>query len=61
MWQDIDTIPDDDTPKLIAFQNGEICIAHGMAKGPTEVTEDFDAGFTATHWMPLPAPPVSHQ
>ncbi len=57
-WQPIETWVDDGgTPLLIAFRNKEVAIAPWSKSGPMEVTPQFDLGWTATHWMPLPAPP----
>ena len=56
-WQPIETAPKDGAPLLIAFRNKEVAIAPWSKSGPMEVTPQFDLGWTATHWMPLPAPP----
>ena len=56
-WQPIETAPKDGTPLLIAFRNKEVAIAPWSKSGPMEVTPQFDLGWMATHWMPLPEPP----
>lgn len=57
MWQSMDKWVDDDGEKLIQFANNHVCITSSIAKGPIEVTADFDVGFTPVRFRPLPTPP----
>ena len=61
-WQPIETAPTDGTTILIATRsyNGGVCMAAwvGEAPFPTFMDETGDSYFDATHWMPLPPPPI---
>jgi hypothetical protein len=60
-WRRIATQPLDGSIVLLCMRNGERCLAPSrrMEATPEELPEgaSFDAGWTATHWMPVPAPP----
>lgn len=69
-WQTIDTIPDDDLPKLIAHANGAVCIAPGVAESLSRQKlqalkeagyikdAEPDPQWRATFWMYLPKAPM---
>jgi hypothetical protein len=71
-WQDISTAPKDGTPVLLwdtdsksvnvgYYQENYTERWHGMVLGVDALWSDFDGPqpiFNATHWRPLPSPPL---
>ena len=61
-WQPIETAPKDDTMFLAGWPDGRMCVLKGsiLAAQKTRATPTPEhLQFRCTHWMPLPAPPVS--
>lgn len=66
IWKTIDTIPDDDRPKLIAFANGSVTIAPGIAPLDHDQEKTLrarglpepDPQWTPTFWMYVPKAPM---
>ena len=61
-WSFIDTAPWDGTPVLL-YRDGEYFTAARVSgeHGPGWCTPDGFQIFRATHWMPLPKPPVQSE
>lgn len=64
-WLPISTAPKVDGYYMVANDRGQVCPlqrsqGHGIVQNMVGVA-DWDYGSTATHWRPLPAPPLSHQ
>jgi len=56
-WLSIDTIPDDDRPKLIAMANGRVIIAPGVVEMTVAGTPP-DQQWRPTWWMYVPKAPM---
>ena len=57
-WRPIETCPDDGNRKLLIDNSGPYTASVGMWDVIEGCWRIFDAKWTPTHWMPLPAPPV---
>lgn len=60
-WRDISTAPKDGTEVLVCL--GEItCVATwNLWDGEEAWRDHYGFHFSPTHWMPLPAPPITEQ
>lgn len=58
-WRTMDTAPKDGTRVLVAFDEGEIVIAHYDDGWWNEDEDTAWNDYYARWWMPLPAPPAA--
>lgn len=62
-WQTIETAPKDGTRIIIATKSHSDGVAlvqyEPNVPSPCFMDDDGDSYFDATHWQPLPTPPVS--
>lgn len=56
-WRKVKTMPTDGRMVLMAFKNGDICLAPAITLEPIAVDKEFDPGWMITHWHPLPDHP----
>jgi hypothetical protein len=59
-WQPIETAPKDGTLVLVFYREGGMALRRVQKSGHTVDVLGRHSGY-ATHWMPLPDPPVSSQ